>query len=92
MPNTDEIVVNFSGTGQECTIGSASTRGKLMAEKYLYPSTLLKVKVKVKESNTSTFIAFISLEKEGHECTTLNKFSWGEYKVGTWIIEGTVVK
>lgn len=85
MSDTDGIVVNFSGSGQERNIGdpkSSSTRkGGLLAETLSFPTLL-------KQSKAPSFIAFISLDVEGHEYTALSKFPWNEYKVGGWIVEG----
>jgi hypothetical protein len=91
MSDTDGVVVNFSGSGQERTIGSTnlgsssskqSTRqGSLLAETISFPTLL-------KRSNAPSFIALISLDVEGHEFTTLKKFPWADCKVGAWIVEG----
>lgn len=82
MSDTDGIIVDFSGAGQERTIGSPKqTRGGLSAETISFPSLL-------KQSNAPSFIAFISLDVEGHEYTALTKFPFDEFKVGAWIVEG----
>lgn len=91
MSDTDGVVVNFSGSGQERTIGStdlpsttskqSTRRGSLVAETISFPTLL-------KQSNAPSFIAFISLDVEGHEFTALQNFPWKDYKVGAWIIEG----
>lgn len=88
MSDTDGVEVDFSGVGQERTIGSTSdsdtskhTRGKLMANTISFPTLL-------KQSKAPSFIAFISLDVEGHEYTALTKFPWDDYTVGAWIIEG----
>ena len=57
----------------------------MSAETISFPTLL-------KKSNAPTFIAFISLDVEGHEYTTLSKFPFSEYKVGAWIIEGHNIK
>lgn len=85
MSDTDGIVVSFNGAGQERNIGapkSSSTRkGGLTAETLSFPTLL-------KKSKAPSFIAFISLDVEGHEYAALSKFPWDEYKVGGWIVEG----
>jgi len=87
MSDTDGVTVNFSGVGQERTIGSQSkrTRGGLTAQTISFPTLL-------KESHAPSFIAFISLDVEGHEYTALSKFPFSDYEVGAWIVEGHDVK
>ena len=85
MSDTDGVTVNFSGLGQERTIGAdaqfSTRKARLTAETLSFPTLL-------KKSNAPSFIAFISLDVEGHEYTVLSKFPWDDYKVGAWIVEG----
>lgn len=90
MSDRDGVVVNFSGMGQERSIGAADTpevlkasvrKEGLVAETISFPTLL-------KQSKAPSFIAFISLDVEGHEYTVLTKFPWDEYRVGAWIVEG----
>ncbi|KAL7487388.1 hypothetical protein ACHAW6_012990 [Cyclotella cf. meneghiniana] len=91
MSDTDGAVVHFGGAGQERSIGYAETsnttfgrfvrNGHLVAETISFPTLL-------KKSSAPSFIAFISLNVEGHEYVALTKFPWDSYKVGAWIVEG----
>jgi len=92
MSDTDGIEVDFSGVGQERSIGNNSNsspsssseraiRGGQVATTLSFPTLL-------EQSNAPSYIDFISLDVEGHEYTVLSKFPWTKYKVGAWIIEG----
>ena len=90
MSDRDGVVVNFSGMGQERSIGAMDTsaasknsirKAALVGETISFPTLL-------KQSKAPSFIAFISLDVEGHEYTALTKFPWDEYRVGAWIVEG----
>ena len=101
MSDTDGIEVDFSGAGQERTIGlvtnnnnsnnSASSSSKQAIRRgksFQMVATTISFPTLLKQSNAPYFIDFISLDVEGHEYTVLSKFPWTNYKVAAWIIEG----
>lgn len=87
MSDTSGQLVDFSGAGQERTIGSpieqrgVRKQGRLLSETISFPTLL-------ERSHAPSFIAFVSLDVEGHEFTALQKFPFDKYTVGAWIVEG----
>ena len=96
MSNTDGQIVNFGGSlqGRQITsVGkgegdrSESKQSKKAASLQSNERETLSFPTLLQESGAPPFVAFISLDIEGHELIALSAFPWDKHEVGVWIIE-----